>query len=118
MKHDSIKYFDRIIYLFIASLYRDRYLNLEPTSSSVSLAGLRHSPSDLHTSQTPSGDHARVDRALRDEFVAAGRENGQNVCRSLMVQLVMHFAASVDLLTLALIVKVVGFGLSIVSHSW
>jgi hypothetical protein len=40
------------------------------------------------------------------------------MCRSLKYLLALRLTTCVSFLTFALMVKVVGFGLSIVSHSW
>jgi hypothetical protein len=58
---------------FVTYSSHDRNLDLESTGSGMPLARLRHSPADLHASQTSGSNHARVYRALRNELIAAGR---------------------------------------------
>jgi hypothetical protein len=86
----------------------------------VPLARLRNSPLDLHASEPSRSDHASINRALGNELLASGRQDGQDVCGSLMFQLAMipQHEVSISSLTFALMVRVVGFGLSTVSHAW
>jgi hypothetical protein len=78
-----------IILLFVSHIPCSPALNLEPTSSSMPLALLRRSPLDLHTAQASGRDHGRINRALGDELLASGGQDGQDVSSSLASQLAL-----------------------------
>lgn len=88
------------------------------TSAQMSLARIFRPSYITAPNKASTSEHSRVDRRLRDELFSLDCQYGKDVGGSLVpCQRYVYSCGRSIQLTLALIVNVVGFGLSMVSHS-
>lgn len=100
------------VYVFLITSY------IMSTSAQMSLARILRPSYIIAPNKASACEHSRVDWRFRNQLFSLYRQYGKDVGGSLVPYQLSstHTVVSITL-TLALIVRTVGFGLSIVSHS-